>query len=254
MKRILFLLTVISLLAFAKCTTTRQASDVPPVVLGGISEASALMDLVRATNLPYDWYVATGTGTIDWEDQRLSAKVNVRIRRDSVIWMQISKLGIEVGRMLVTRDSAFFINRIEQKFARYSTDQFFKKFNMPADFEMFSKVFTGGAYIPPDITQMTIEQDGALLLQSSTGISARHWLDVSYQLIRSQIVDPKNQEVSARYSAYTEVNTGQKFPFSRYNTIVIDGEANLFDLDYSSILINIPHELPFSIPSHYEKM
>ena len=52
--------------------------------------------------------------------------------------------------------------------------------------------------------------------------------------------------MTARYAAYTEVNTGQKFPFSRYNTIVIDGDENLFDLDYSSVLINVPHELPFS--------
>jgi hypothetical protein len=254
MKRILFLLALSSTLIFAKCTTTKQPSTVPPVVLGGISEASALLDLVNATNLPYDWYVATGTGTIDWEDQRLSAKVNVRIRRDSVIWVQISKLGIEVGRMLVTPDSAYFINRIEQKYARYSTQDFFKKFNMPADFGMFTKVFTGGAYVPPDITKMVIEPDGALFLQSSRGVSARHWLDVSYQLIRSQIFDSRNQEVMARYSDYTEVNSGQKFPFRRYNTIVINGEENLFDLDYTSILINIPHELPFSIPSHYEKM
>ena len=254
MKRILFLLAISATLIFAKCTTTRQPSGATPVVLGGISEASALLDLVNATNLPYDWFVATGTGTIDWEDQRLSAKVNVRIRTDSVIWVQISKLGIEVGRMLVTPDSAYFINRIEQKYARYSTQDFFKKFNMPADFSMFSKVFTGGAFIPPAITQMVVEPDGALFVESSTGVSVRHWLDVSYQLIKSQIVDTRKQEILARYEAYTAVNSGQKFPFLRYNTIIINGEENLFDLDYSSILINIPHELPFSIPSHYEKM
>jgi hypothetical protein len=254
MKRTLFLLAISSLFIFAKCTTTRIPSDKPPVVLGGVSEASALLDLVRATNLPYDWYSATGTGTIDWEDQRLSAKVTVRIRKDSVIWAQISKLGIEVGRMYVTPDSAFFINRIEQKYARYSTADFFKKFNMPADFDMFAKIFTGGAFIPPSVAKMTIENDGALFLESSSGVTARHWLDVNYQLIKSQVMDSRGQEVNAGYGNYTAVNTGQKFPFLRTNTIIIDGESNLFDLDYSTVMVNVPQEFPFSIPSHYEKM
>lgn len=254
MKRIFFLLAISSLFIFAKCTTTRSATDKPPVVLGGVSEASALLDLVRATNLPYDWYSATGTGTIDWDDQRLSAKVTVRIRRDSVIWAQISKLGIEVGRMYVTPDSAFFINRIEQKYARYSTTDFFKKFNMPADFDMFAKVFTGGAFIPPAVTSMTIENDGALFLEAGNGVTARHWLDVNYQLIKSQVMDSRGQEVNAGYGNYTAVNTGQKFPFLRTNTILIEGKSNLFDLVYSTVMVNVPQEFPFSIPSHYEKM
>ena len=254
MKMNFFLLPLSFFLIFAKCTTTKPASDKTPEVLGGISEASALLDFVKATNIPYTWYASSGTGTIDWDDQRYSAKVNVRIRKDSVIWVQISKLGFEVGRMLVTPDSAFFINRLEQKYASYGTAQFFTKYNLPADFDMFSKVLTGGAYIPPAISKMTIEPDGALYLESSTGVNAHHWLDVSYQLISSQVTDPNGHNWTAEYGDYQNVNTGQKFPFHRGNTLVIDGKANLFDVDYTSIIVNVPQELPFSIPSHYEKM
>lgn len=252
-KRLLFLQILIILFGFIRCTTTRPVTKSPDI-LEGVSEASALLELVTATDLPYSWYTATGTGTIDWDDQRLSAKINVRIRQDSVIWLQISKLGIEVGRMLVTPDSAYFINRIERSYARYGTRQFFEKYDLPADFDMFSKVFTGGAYIPPSISNMRVEPDGALYMESDAGITARHWLDVSYQLVRSVVTDPNKDEWSAAYGNYTQVNTGQKFPFHRANSILIDGETNLFDLDYSSVQIDIPQELPFSIPSHYEKM
>lgn len=254
MKTNFFLLPLFFIFVFAKCTTTRPATDKPPVVLGGVSEAATLLEYVKATNTPYTWYAATGTGTIDWDEQRLSAKLNVRIRKDSVIWVQISKLGFEVGRMLVTPDSAFFINRIEQKYARYGTAEFFKKYNLPADFDMFSKVFTGGAYIPPVITKMIIEPSGALYLESSSGVDARHWIDVDYQLISSEVMDPNQHTWKAAYGNYLPVNTGQKFPFHRANTLVIDGIANLFDIDYSDITVNVPQELPFSIPSHYEKM
>ena len=244
---------VASLFILTRCSTTRPLADKPPDILKGISDADALLEIVRATDIPYTWYSASGTGTIDWDDQRLSAKVTVRIRKDSVIWAQISKLGFEVGRMLVTPDSAFFINRIERTYARYGTSQFFEKYNLPADFDMFSKVFTGGAYIPSSITSLTVENDGALLIKAN-GVSARHYLDTQRSLVRSQVMDPNHHEWTALYDLYTTVNTGQKFPFHRANTLVIDGKANLFDLDYESVMIDVPQDLPFSIPSHYEKM
>ena len=231
-----------------------MASGSSPTVLKNVSEANSLLELARATDLPYQWFVGNGTGTVDWDDQRISAKLNVRIKKDSVIWVQISKLGVELGRMLVRPDSAFFVNRLEQSYARYSTNEFFKKYNLPADFTMFAKVFTGGAYIPPGITNTTIEPDGALFVQSSSGVNARHWLDTEYRLIKSQVMDPNRHEWTAGFSNYTAVNTGQKFPYHRGNSLMIDGKANLFDVNYESILIDIPHELPFSIPSHYEKM
>ena len=254
MKKMIFLLSVSCLLIFAKCPATKPGEEKPREVLTTVSEASALLDLVRATNNPYEWYAATGSGTIDWEGQRLSAKITVRIQKDKVIWAQISKLGIEVGRMLVTPDSAFFINRIERTYAAHATEQFFKKYDLPPDFDMFAKVFTGGAYVPPSVTSMVVEPDGALFIQSGSGISARHWLDVSYQLIRSQVSDPGEHQWEASYGNYASVNTGQKFPYHRANTIMIDGKANLFDLDYETIQVNVPQELPFSIPSNYEKM
>jgi hypothetical protein len=156
--------------------------------------------------------------------------------------------------MLVTPDSAFFINRIERTYGRYATQDFFKEYNLPADFDMFSKVLAGGAYLPPSITRSTIEADGALLLQSSAGITARHWLDTNYKLVRSHVVDPQQQEWNATYGNYNQVNTGQSFPFHRGNSLMIKGETNLFDLDYTLVEVNVPQSFPFSIPSHYEKI
>ena len=255
MKRYFLHSGFIFLSVISSCTTTRNATNSSnPVILRGIEDASALLALVEATDLPYTWYGAEGTGTIDWDGQRYSAKMSVRIERGKIIWVQIQKLGFEIGRMLIRPDSAFFINRIERTYASYSTPRFFQKYNLPADFDMFSKVFTGGAYIPPMITSSVIEKDGSLYITSDSGVNARHWIDVTYLLIKSVVTDPLNHEWSAGYGNYTTTNTGQKFPFKRTNSLNIDGQSNLFDLDYESIEINVPQEFPFSIPSHYEKM
>ena len=81
--------------------------------------------------------------------------------------------------MLITPDSAFFINRFERSYAVYRTEEFLEEYNVPADFDMFSRVFTAGAYMPPMIKSSMVEPDGSLFIQSTTGMNAQHWFDAS---------------------------------------------------------------------------
>jgi hypothetical protein len=244
------------LLTFTACAGKKALSD---GASGGGEEApspevAAMLKKVMATQLPYTWFAASGQGKIDWDGQRLSARVNVRILHDSIIWVQIQKLGFEVGRMMITPDSAFFINRLERSYSLYRTADFLEEYNVPADFDLFSRVFTAGAYMPPMHRKPLLEDDGSVFLGSATGMNARHWFDASSLLIRSQITDPLDREWSAVYEDYQKTNSGQRFPYKRSNTLIIDGQPNIFNLEYTEMVIDVPQEFPFSIPSHYEKI
>lgn len=253
----LFSIVIFGLLLITACKGKKQRPEVTstPVVEEVVApEAAALMDKAMSTQVPFTWFSGSGQGKIDWDGQRFSARVNVRILRDSIIWVQIQKLGFEVGRMLVTPDSAFFINRFERTYGVYGTDDFLAEYNVPADFEMFSKVFTAGAYLPPAIKKSVVEADGSLLVQSGSGMVARHWFDASSLLIRSLITDPLAREWTAQYSEYRKLGQGRHIPYKRSNTLVIDGQPNVFDLEYNELVLDVPQEFPFSIPSHYEKI
>jgi hypothetical protein len=250
------LLALLIILAITSCAGKKHLTDVksPDTEIPMTPEMAAMMNKVKATQLPYTWFAASGMGKIDWDGQRLSGRVNVRILHDSIIWVQIQKLGFEVGRMLIRPDSAFFINRFERTYSSYGTKEFLRQYNVPVDFDMFSRVFTAGAYVPPAIRMSEIEDDGSVFLQSVSGMNARHWFDASSLLIRSMITDPMAREWLSVYADYKRTNSGQAFPYKRSNTIIIDGQPNVFDLEYSEMAIDIPQEFPFSIPSHYEKI
>jgi len=255
-KTVFFIVTIACSLMVMSCKSKKAVTDSGNIISEEPTtpEMAAMFQKLLDTQLPYTWFSASGTGKIDWDGQRMSAKVNVRILKDSIIWVQISKLGFEVGRMLVTPDSAFFINRFERTYAVGRTEEFLEEYNVPADFEMFSLVFTTGAYLPTRIKSSVIEPDGSVLIHATNGMEAQHWLDQSSLLIRSMITDPLSREWYAVYSDYQKTNSGQRFPFKRSNTLVIDGQPNIFDLEYSEMTIDVPLEFPFSIPSHYEKI
>ncbi len=256
MKTFALYIAIVLLSVFTSCKSKKVVAEVKnPVMEEEMTpETAAMYDKVRATQVPYKWFAATGMGKIDWDGQRMSGRVNVRILHDSIIWVQIQKFGFEVGRMLITPDSAFFINRFERSYAVYKTEDFLEEYNVPADFDMFSRVFTAGAYLPPMIKKSMIEADGSIYFQSGNGMSARHWFDASSLLIRSLITDPLARQWSSMYADYKQTNSGHLFPCKRSNTILIDGQPNIFDLQYNEMEIDIPQEFPFSIPSHYEKI
>lgn len=242
---------------FSACGEKRKKVakiEVPVVEEKMTKGTSAMMEKIINTQVPFTWFSAKGQGKFDLDGQRLSARVNVRILRDSVIWVQLQKFGFELGRMLITPDSAFFINRFERTYSVYATEDFLIEYNVPADFEMFSKVFTAGAYLPARIKSLAIGQDGSLNMYAANGMNATHWFDSSWRLIRSEISDPLAREWTTGYADYRDTKNGQLFPFKRSNTLVIDGIPNVFNLQYNDLDLDIPQEFPFSIPSHYEKI
>jgi hypothetical protein len=258
MKKIPCIVLLLSVAMLWSCAGKRSV-----VLPGGVTPAGnapgeadeeVLMEKVASTQLPYTWFAGSGQGKIDWDGQRMSASFNVRILRDSIIWVQISKLGFEVGRMLVTPDSAFFINRFERSYGLYKTAEFLEEYRVPADFRMFSAVFTAGAYMPEWMQPKLIQDSGAIAITGKDGTRATYWFDQSAVLIRAVIVDPLLREWSAGFSDYRPLPSGDLWPHARSNTLVIDGEANIFDLEYKNVEINVPQTFPFSIPSHYEKI
>jgi len=48
------------------------------------------------------------------EGSNLSGQGIIRVRRDSAIWVSLRKLGFEVGRALILKDSFFYLDRLNK--------------------------------------------------------------------------------------------------------------------------------------------
>lgn len=247
MKRLHLPLFICFVFLLGACTTTRPTVPNPTAPPDKSINA---VEILQRSQVPFDWFSGTADGRIEWEGDTYTAKINVRIQKDKVVWVVISKLGFEVGRMLVRPDSAFFINRLERTWSAYETVVFLKKSNLPADFDLFQRVFTGGAYIPPGYTDIKWENDQVLI--SSPTVQGHYWFsgDVLYKSVN---IDPAQHEWTAGYADYRATNTGKNFPFTRTNALLSNGESHVFDLQYTEVTMDVPQEFPFSIPSNYEK-
>ena len=119
------LIFLLSFVFLVSCRTTRKAEK--PVVIKPNKvieekDADALLKNINDSAFTGRWINAKANVSAKVGDETNSFDINLRMCRDSAIWISITPLlGIEAARVLVTQDSVKFIDRIhhEYKIADY---------------------------------------------------------------------------------------------------------------------------------------
>lgn len=80
----------------------------------------------------------------------VKAKATFRIKKDSLIWMNFTAVGISGGRCLISRDSVTLLNILKKEYYVFSYEDLSEKFNYQMDFDVIQSVILGN--MPKKIT------------------------------------------------------------------------------------------------------
>lgn len=251
------------------CKTTKKVPH-SPLVFKNAQELSQLSD---QHEFKYEWINAKLTATIITKDKNTSLNVNLRLRKDSAIWMSISPaLGIEVARILISKDSIKVIDRINSKYIITNYAYLNDLLQVLVDFDMVQSLLIGNNFSYLDdkkFRSATIDED--LYVLSTLGkrklkktivedkeinrrIIQDIWLDPeNFKVVKMLIQDKKsNKKLLTQYKDFRDVES-QKFPFvASYD--VESNKSIRINIEYSKVVINKHQDFPFSIPEKYEKM
>lgn len=204
-------------------------------------------------------------------DQNTSFNINLRLYTDSAIWISISPLlGIEVARILITRDSVKFMDRLNNKYSISDFEYLNKLLNMNVDFEIIQGVLTGNlfAYKKNKFNSVYLEEKYYILSTLSKRKLKRSLEDsdpnkpviqdlyvdgTTYRITKLSVEDQRFQKaLLTDYDDHRETDGGL-FPFHIKTTIKAEKIINI-DIDYNKVTLNNDLEFPFNVPAGYEKM
>ena len=210
--------------------------------------------------------------SVDAEIDSTSASFTValRMKKDSVIWMSISKLGIEGARVLITKDSVKLLNRIKNTFFVGDFAYISKMLNTDLDFELLQSLLVGNSVefynedekIKPGIdncqyTLGTIRKNklrkvmekGKELREPAQSI---YMIPETFKIARILFYEfGPDRSFDARYSEYELKDSTQLFPMKMNYTIKAQKNVKI-DIAYSKIVLNEEQTFPFKIPENYE--
>ncbi len=200
-----------------------------------------------------------GRAKIDFSDENtsLGATATIRIKKDSVIWVAVRKLGFEVARALVTKDSVYILDRLNNEYDVKGLDYLQREYNLPANFESVQAILLGN---PIFFTTSGLQSETAAasyhLFGKSTHMDTHYWLDQkSLQLQQMQFKDlNENREVNVTLEDYQPISNNQKFSYLRKLELNSRQTGNVkVDIQFSQLEINSPKDVRFEIPNKYTR-
>ena len=116
---------------------------------------------VRATNSSFTFMNAKGKAQVNMKGEKQSANLAVRLRRDSIIWVSGSLVGIEGVRAVLTPDSVRVLNRLQKTYFSGGYDYLSKLLNVPVSFAQMQALLLGDYLPAPAGTAPTVASEEA---------------------------------------------------------------------------------------------
>jgi hypothetical protein len=269
--RLMLVFGIILLLVVANsCTTPRRVIKEPLKAEG----PEYLFQKLNENELKFEWFSAKFSADYTENKKNTSFTGQVRIRRDSIIWISVSApLGIEVLRICITNDSVKLINRIESTY--FASDfQYLNRFmNRALDFDMLQAFITGNdfAFYEQERFQAFIDNMEYKLFTVERHKLKKYlkeqepeivipvqqiWLDpgtfkITRIMIR-ELVD-ENRKFEAAYSEFTPAE-GQLFHQKcLYDIQAVETRIRV-ELVFSRISVDEPNGFPFNVPDKYTRI
>jgi hypothetical protein len=230
-------------------TTTATRPNRP-----GIEEA-------RANVAEIDFRYLTAKSKISFKSPEQdidNANVTIRVRKDSLIWLSVSKLGIEAVRGEISRDSITIIDKIHKEYTVYDFPTLSRRFNFDMNFELLQALIVGNLPLPKRPAQkIKNERDYLLLRQSEGKVLVENYIGEDRKLKKLMLTEqPTKNTLRLDYEDFTSLNNFL-FPYTSLVTLDYakpDGQfyQTLLRIKHNKVeLVDKNPGFPFNIPASY---
>lgn len=191
-----------------------------------------------------------------------NANINIRVRKDSLIWVSVNKLGIEAVRGLITRDSIKIIDKIHRDYAVYDFPTLSRQFNFEMNFALLQALIVGNLPLPKRPAQkIKNERDYLLLRQSEGKVLVENYIGEQDRKLKKLMVteQPTKNTLRLDYEDFTSLNS---FLFPYTSLMTLDYKSKT-DGQFYQTLLRIKHNkvelvdknpgFPFTIPVNYQR-
>jgi hypothetical protein len=270
----LYMAFLCSFLLLFSCTSRKK------IVL---NNGKCILDFKNAKTL------TTNLKSNEFKFDRLKAKLSIdavidsssntfsmalRIKKDSVIWMSLSKLGIEGARMLITKDSVKFINTIKKQYFSGDFNFLSQYLNTELDFDAIQSLLIGNSItfydeaekIKPGIgnCQYTLGTIRKFKLRKVMGkgkelkdaVQSIYLIPETFKIARILFYDfNPDRRFDAQFGAFAvpEKSNNQLFPYKMNYSIQAQKNVSIA-IDYEKIQLDEELSFPFKIQDNYERM
>ncbi len=254
------------LLAVASCSTQRKVIKAPIKEEG----ADYLFKKLKENELKFNWLTIKFSAEYKNNGQENSFGGQMRIRKDSLIWLSLSPMmGIEVMRLMISQDSVKFINRLNNTYFVGDYEYLNKYLNTNIDYDILQSFLIGNdlsfyenGTFKADINNgeyrlYTAERSKLKKFVKNNEEALKIfiqniWLDPgTFKIVQADVKEMRKEHIrlEANYKDFKPIGN-QLFPHETEYTIYAENQIHV-EASFSRITIDEPQQFPFKIPASF---
>lgn len=203
-------ISILILLVFTSCAKKKVVEK--PLKLQGKS-VKFLQAKIEENRLNFETLSARFTAKTIFNNDKLNVKGNLKLKKDSIVWLSLTKLGgVEIVRLILTTDSIKFINKWDKEYFIGPIDKLNTIDGIDLGFKQIQGMLTGAMieYNPEDkfgssndnVTYLLSSRNKSKVKKSNTLIEGDSLMEIS-------AVDKKLQKM-------LDKNNGEDFVIKNY--------------------------------------
>lgn len=252
MKRILILTAIVLLMAACKATKTSTArlNELPAKTLIKRNEKAAFKQKTVKASLSVKY---------KGKNEMPNISAQLRMVRDSALWINFSKLGFPIAKAMITQDSVLFYEKISKTYFKGDFSLISQWLGTDFDYNKVQSLFWGEPLLELKAKRMKASVDGQVYKLSPKAqdplFNIFYYLDPQHFKIRKETIQsPKStQNLSIEYKDFQKINESL-FPKGFYILAKDQKQRTEIEVNYRNIQTDVPLRFPFQIPSGYEKI
>src|SRR5436190_16169075 len=133
MYRVALLLSFVLIAAGCSHRIIRKVGPLPPITPKSVD--------VQEIDFEY----MQGKAKLVYRDnaKEREVKANIRIHKDSAIWMKLHVLGIQGGAVLINKDSITIVSDLQKEYYVYGYPELSKRFNFKINYQVIQAALLG---------------------------------------------------------------------------------------------------------------
>jgi hypothetical protein len=208
--------------------------------------------------IDFDYFHGKARMTLRDANKEIEVKANIRIRKDSVIWMTFSVIGIQGGKALINRDSITIVNNKDNEVYVFEYADLTKRYNFEINYDVIQAALLGNLIMPRKEDD-NVEQLSSmyLLKQHSQKIQVSNYVNAANMKIEKVEMregDSQNA-LTLNYSNFQPVGN-KVFPYDGTINLFYKGASGLLNttiiFEYNKAEVGDKElKFPFNIPKKY---
>lgn len=220
--------------------------------------AKTLMKRMAQQQVDADWL--TSKLKMGYSDDHQNVQLNgyLRMKKDSVIWIVLKKLSVEVARIQIKPDTFFILDRVHKEYAIQPFSELARLTNLPVTYNGLQSIILGNPlFLTTENMESGIEEDQYTLTATSSKFSNRFWLNgEDYTIKKMQLADLSEERmVDLAFDDYQSVDGDRIFSYFRILNFTSEETGPVtVNIEFSKVEVNTPKPIRFEIPERYTKI